>query len=300
MKGHIVRSKVGSPGFYLDLAIVDPENPGRYIIGLICDGKAYDSAASATDRDRLRSQVLELFGWNLYQVWSADWYRNPSRELTRLLAAVEQAKQFTETIDKENEAWQQEVRREIIAENNVSTREYQLADIHIEHIREEFQLYTFADLGNWISEVVQVESPVHFDEMAKRITDAAGIAKVGSRIRYTLTQALEKAKDENKVVVRGDFLWNPEMQVATVRDRSKLPAAYRKLTLIAPEEIYEAIRQVVGSAIAITEQEAIPLVAKMLGFSRMTDEMRQQLSEAIGKTIQEGVLTFEGINLKMA
>ena len=90
------------------------------------------------------------------------------------------------------------------------------------------------------------------------------------------------------------------MQLAVVRDRSKLPAAYRKLTLIAPEEIYEAIRQVVGSAIAITEQEAIPLVAKMLGFSRMTDEMRQQLSEAIGKTIQQGVLTFEGINLKMA
>ncbi|MGY4535792.1 hypothetical protein ACVW0P_000186 [Mucilaginibacter sp. UYNi724] len=297
--GHIVRSKVGSPGFYLDLAVVDPENPGRYLIGLICDGQAYDSAASATDRDRLRSQVLELFGWNLYQVWSADWYRNPSRELTRLLAAVEQAKQVTEIIDKENEAWQQEVSRETVADTNISTDEYRLADIHIEHIREEFQLYTFAELGDWISEVVQVESPVHFDEMAKRITDAGGIAKVGSRIRYTLTQALEQAKDENKVVVRGEFLWQPEMQVATVRDRSKLPAAYRKLALIAPEEIYEAIRQVVGSAIAITEQEAIPLVAKMLGFSRVTDEMRQQLSEAIGKTIQADILTFEGINLKI-
>jgi hypothetical protein len=297
--GHTVRSKVGSPGFYLDLAIVDPENPGRYVIGLICDGKAYDSAASATDRDRLRSQVLELFGWNLYQVWSADWYRNPSRELARLLAAVVQAKQVTETIDKENEAWQQEVSREKNAEINVSTPEYRLADLHIEHIREEFQLYTFAELGNWISEVVQVESPVHFDEMAKRITDAAGIAKVGSRIRYTLTQALEQAKDENKVVTHGDFLWAPEMQRAIVRDRSKLPPAYRKLVLISPEEIYEAIRQVVGNAIAITEQEAIPLAAKMLGFSRVTEEMRQQLSEAIGKTIQEGILTFEGINLKI-
>ncbi|MEB0249984.1 DUF3320 domain-containing protein, partial [Mucilaginibacter sp. 5B2] len=216
--GHIVRSKVGSPGFYLDLAIVDPENPGRYIIGLICDGKAYDSAASATDRDRLRSQVLELFGWNLYQVWSADWYRNPSRELARLLAGVEQAKQVPEIIDKENEAWQQDESRETVADTNISTAEYRLADIHIEHIREEFQLYTFAELGDWISEVVHVESPIHFDEMTKCITDAAGIAKVGSRIRYTLTQALEQAKDENKVVVRCEFLWEPEMQVATVRD----------------------------------------------------------------------------------
>jgi hypothetical protein len=51
-----------------------------------------------------------------------------------------------------------------------------------------------------------------------------------------------------------------------VRDRSKLPPAYRKLALIAPEEIYEAIRQVVGNAIAITEQEAIPLARKNARF----------------------------------
>jgi hypothetical protein len=296
--GHIVRNKVGTPGFYLDLAIVDPENPGRYLLGLICDGKAYDSAASATDRDRLRTQVLELFGWNLYQVWSADWYRNPARELARLLAAIEQAKLVTETIDKEQEAWQQEVSREESPAAKLTTPEYQLAEFHIEHIRAEFQLYTFAELSSWIAEIVQTEGPVHFDEVAKRITDAAGIAKLGSRIRYTLTQALDQAQDEHKVIVKGDFLWAPEMQTAIVRDRSKLPAAYRKLSLVAPEEIQEAILQVVSSSIMIGEQELIPLVARLLGFSRVTDEMKQQLSEAIGKAIQSGIITFEGVSLK--
>jgi hypothetical protein len=298
--GHVVRNKVGSPGFYLDLAVLDPENPGRYILGLICDGKAYDSAASATDRDRLRTQVLELFGWNLYQVWSADWYRNPSRELNRLLAAIEQAKLVTETIDKESDSWNLELTRETVTESNLITPEYQLAEIHIEHIRPEFQLYTFNELGSWISEIVQTESPVHFDEVVKRITDAAGVAKLGSRIRYTLTQALQQAEDEGKVMVKDDFLWAPEMQTPIVRDRSKLPPAYKKLILVAPEEIYGAILQVIGGAISITEQEAIPLIAKLLGFSRVTDEMRQQLSEAVGKTIQSGLITFEGINLKLS
>jgi hypothetical protein len=298
--GYVVRNKVGSPGFYLDLAVVDPENPGRYLLGLICDGKAYDSAASATDRDRLRSQVLELFGWNLYQVWSADWYRNPGRELSRLLVAIEQAKLTTETIDKENDNWQQELSRDSTPAAVMATPEYRLAEIHINHIRPEFQLYTFAELGDWIAEVVQTEGPIHFDEVAKRITDAAGVAKVGSRIRYTLTQALNQAQDEKKVIVKGDFSWATDMETAIVRDRSKLPAAYRKLSLIAPEEIQEGIKQVVGGAISITEEEAIPLVAKLLGFSRVTDEMRQQLSEAIGKTIQTGTVSFEGINLKLA
>ncbi|QEM11017.1 DUF3320 domain-containing protein [Mucilaginibacter rubeus] len=298
--GYIVRDRVGSPGFYLDLAVVDPENPGRYILGLICDGKAYDSAASATDRDRLRGQVLELFGWNLYQVWSTDWYRNPSRELNRLLGAIEAAKHSTESNDVEADILPDEIRREVAAETAPVIQEYKLADVHIEHLRDEFQLYTFAELGNWISEVVQIESPVHFDEMAKRITEAAGIAKVGSRIRYTLTQALQQAKDEGKVIVKDEFLWTPEMERPVVRDRSKLPSAYKKLALIAPEEIYEAIRDVVRGAISITEEDAIPLVAKQLGFARLTEEMRQQLSEAIGKTIQSGILTFEGVNLKLA
>jgi len=298
--GHIVRNKVGTPGFYLDLAVIDPENPGRYVLGISCDGQAYDSATSATDRDRLRTQVLELFGWNLYQVWSADWYRNPVRELARLLTAVEQAKLVVETIDKDDDVWLQEVSREAVPANQFTTPEYQLAEIHIDHPRAEFQLYTFAELSDWIAQIVEIESPVHFEEVAKRITDAAGPTKVGSRIRYTLTQALDQAKDEGKVIAKEDFLWSPEMQVPLVRDRSKLPAAYRKLALVAPEEIYEAIRQVVGSAISITEEEAIPLVAKLLGFSRVTDEMRQQLSEAFGKTIQNSIITFEGVNLKLA
>lgn len=297
--GHIVRNKVGTPGFYLDLAVVDPENPGRYLLGISCDGQSYDSAASATDRDRLRTQVLELFGWNLYQVWSADWYRNPTRELVRLLAAVEQAKQVTETVDKEQDAWQLELSREAAPAHHLVTPEYQLAEIHIEHIRPEFQLYTFAELAGWIATVVQVESPVHFDEMAKRITDAAGITKLGSRIRYTLTQALDQAKDEGKVLVKDDFIWAPDRPAAIARDRSNLPPAYKKLSLIAPEEIQDAIRQVVEGAISITEQETLPLIAKLLGFSRVTDEMKQQLSAAVGKAIQNNVITFEGMNLKV-
>ncbi|MGZ3871376.1 MAG: DUF3320 domain-containing protein, partial [Mucilaginibacter sp.] len=297
--GHVVRNKVGSPGFYLDLAIVDPENPGRYILGMICDGRAYDSAASATDRDRLRTQVLELFGWNLYHIWSTDWYRNPPKELSRLLAAIEKATNATETIDQENEFARQELRRDAAVESTTATPDYRLAEVHIEHLRPEFQLYTFNELGNWISEIVRIESPVHFDEAARRITDAAGISKVGSRIRYTLTQALEQAKDEGKVIVKDDFLWAPEMQVPIVRDRSKLPPAYRKLPYISPEELSQAIRQVVGNSISITEQEAIPLVAKVLGFSRITDEMKQHFSEAVGKAIQSGLITFEGINLKL-
>jgi superfamily I DNA and/or RNA helicase/very-short-patch-repair endonuclease len=86
--GYIIRKQVGSEGFYLDMAVVDPENPGRYLMAVECDGEAYAAAKSASDRDRLRTQVLESIGWKTYRVWSTDWFRNPEREGNCLVASL--------------------------------------------------------------------------------------------------------------------------------------------------------------------------------------------------------------------
>ena len=36
-------------------------------------------ARSARDRDRLRQQVLEQLHWNIYRIWSTDWFQNRRR-----------------------------------------------------------------------------------------------------------------------------------------------------------------------------------------------------------------------------
>ncbi|MDH5299343.1 MAG: AAA domain-containing protein, partial [Desulfobulbaceae bacterium] len=40
-KGYIVHPQVGCSGYRIDLAIVDPERPGRYLLGIECDGANY-------------------------------------------------------------------------------------------------------------------------------------------------------------------------------------------------------------------------------------------------------------------
>lgn len=39
----------------------------------------------------MRSSVLENMGWNLYRVWSAEWYKNPETEGKRLLSFIKDA-----------------------------------------------------------------------------------------------------------------------------------------------------------------------------------------------------------------
>ena len=91
-RGYLVRQEVASVGKFIDIGIVDPDKPGRYLIGIECDGASYHSARSARDRDRLREEVLLGLGWKLHRVWSTDWFRNPDRELERAVEAIERAK----------------------------------------------------------------------------------------------------------------------------------------------------------------------------------------------------------------
>ena len=89
--GYMVDRQIGCAGFRVDLAIVDDENPGKYILGITTDGKMYSSSKVARDRDRLREQVLTGLGWKLYHLWSTDWYRNRDLGRKKLLDFVEKS-----------------------------------------------------------------------------------------------------------------------------------------------------------------------------------------------------------------
>ncbi len=91
-RGWSVRRQVGSSGFRVDLAVLDPERPGSYLLGVECDGANYQASRAARDRDRLRQAVLKGLGWRLHRVWSSDWWFDPAREIERLEEALRQAR----------------------------------------------------------------------------------------------------------------------------------------------------------------------------------------------------------------
>jgi very-short-patch-repair endonuclease len=82
--GYEVHTQVGCSGYRVDLAVVDPLKPDRYLLGIECDGKTYHSSKVARDRDRLRQQVLENLGWKIHRIWSQEWFKKRKLEVTRL------------------------------------------------------------------------------------------------------------------------------------------------------------------------------------------------------------------------
>ena len=83
--GYGCEPQLGVAGYYLDLAVRDPGDPGRFLMGIECDGATYHSAKSARDRDRLRQEILESLGWKIKRIWSTDWFKNPEAQLQPIL-----------------------------------------------------------------------------------------------------------------------------------------------------------------------------------------------------------------------
>ena len=80
-RGWKVQTQVGVSKFRVDLGIVHPDHPGRYLAGVECDGATYHGSPSARDRDRTRHAILEHLGWKLVRLWSTDYFRDPETAL---------------------------------------------------------------------------------------------------------------------------------------------------------------------------------------------------------------------------
>lgn len=87
-KGWETHPQIGVSRFRIDLGVVHPDRPGDYLVGVECDGATYHSAATARDRDKVRSEILSDLGWTLFRVWSTEWWVNRDGALERLHEAI--------------------------------------------------------------------------------------------------------------------------------------------------------------------------------------------------------------------
>jgi very-short-patch-repair endonuclease len=302
--GYEVRQQVGSAGFFIDLAVIDLERPGRYLLGIECDGASYHSARSARDRDRLRQQVLEGLGWRIHRIWSTDYFRNPDRELKRVVEAIEQAKILGHAVDNRSTP-EGRSQNETIERNSSTERAdelpsippYILAGLLVNTGGVELHRMAMPTLADWIVRVVQAESPVHISEVARRIADATGVRRVASRIQAAVESACSFAAKSGAIRRKGDFLWMSSMGQPAIRDRSSLPSSSRKIDLIAPEEIALAIEKAVADSCGMNREDVPAAACRLFGLMRVSEETRAHVNEIIQDLIIANRLANQGEQL---
>jgi very-short-patch-repair endonuclease len=71
-------------GFRIDI-VYDPKIIGVPKIAIECDGAKYHSSQEAYLYDRHRQKILEEHGFVFHRIWSTNWWKNTSRETTKLV-----------------------------------------------------------------------------------------------------------------------------------------------------------------------------------------------------------------------
>ncbi len=294
--GYTVNTKIGCADYRIDLAVVDANSPGRYLLGIECDGAQYRNAPVARDRDRLRQQVLKGLGWTLHRVWSMDWYRNQAETGQRLLEAVENAKVVTPEKPSTAPAPQlvqvppdQPTRKPVpetppSPETSQNIPDYVVcSDLGIP-IQDELHLQPPSQLAKAATKIVEIESPVHINEVILRIRLLWGLKRAGTQIKNAIEEGLASAYQSKHIRRAGDFLWAMDTRETQVRHRLK-----PKIELICKEEIAEAIKLVLASQGAIMPNALAIETAKLFGYKFASKAVRDRIKTLLNKLIQKEI-----------
>ncbi len=87
--GYEAATAVGRSQFKVDVAVVDPKNPERYLLAILIDSQARAATKIARDREITQPSVLQGLGWKVMRVWSIDWMQNRQRVLDAIVRAIE-------------------------------------------------------------------------------------------------------------------------------------------------------------------------------------------------------------------
>lgn len=85
-KGYEVDKEIGIGGYSIGLAV---KKNNEYILGIECDDRLYHNSKSARERDYHRQKYLEIRGWNIYRVWSSNWWKDKDAELDKICARID-------------------------------------------------------------------------------------------------------------------------------------------------------------------------------------------------------------------
>ncbi len=328
-RGWDVRSNVGCTDFHVDLAILDPGDPTRFLCGIECDGPLYRDAATARDRDRTRPEVLRARGWAIERVWSADWFRRPTavadalhRRLDELrLAPRDDAAgtEPTESPDAVDVAVDLDL--DLDGEDDRPGRDasesggsapgdgdaplpdvvpYRSAKPRRLGDGEALRALSPQKLARTLAAIVKEEGPIHRDE-ALRVLIGYFDTRATKHPREAFDRALVAATTDGLIALRDPFLWPVGLERTPVRRRGD-DCAITDPDSIPPEEIEEAVLIVLRREIGVPRVALAARVGALIGFRRASTKLTDSVDRAVASLLERrevgadaaGFLTLTG------
>lgn len=307
--GFNVNTNIGCSGFKIDIGITNPSNPTEYILGILCDGHSYKESKTAKDREIVQSEVLRLLGWQIHKVWSCDWWDNPEKILQEIGLVIknikpgEQAPNVPENNNPgiKNSHPRQEPQKVIIIPKPPVSRyksDYKVCTLKVRNPVPQpdlfLQDYNKKYLIEDIQAVLNVEAPISKELLCRRVLAAWSMVRIGSRIEawFDVIFAQMNIKHTDKGT---RFFWKADQQPEDYAHYriSNNEAEKREASDIPPEEVSNAIREILENQISLNRDELVKEVARIFGFGRTGTYVESAMLSGIEKSVKRGFARVE-------
>ena len=296
--GYVVHTHIGCSGYRIDMGIVNPQHPSCYILGILCDGDNYRKAKTTRDREIVQNSVLRQLGWNICRIWTMDWWENPDEVMETILLAIREAgenagKPPTPPLEQKEYIPQRVQPQSAPPFIQPSGERYLFAALP--PVTLPIEVFFLPEqqhhILSQIERVVKTEAPISRSLLCKRVLSAWGIARLGQRLDAHLDRLLHAGNYFQSVHEGLPFFWlNREQheQYSTYRIHSERDAAD-----LPPEEVANAIKQLLSDEISLPVTDLSRLVAQQFGFSRSGTNVLAAMQRGIKVAVEKGFISVE-------
>ncbi len=309
--GYDVHTQIGSSGFKIDLGVVHPRFPGQYILGIECDGSQYHSSFTARDRDRIRQKFLESLGWKIYRIWSYDWITNRQKEINKISKLIEKLKNSKNSPikrKKENldsvsfeksknfnlqefqQSFENKSKKRIdfnnLPEDFTQYKKYNKAHPNIFVKYRSYDGYSLRRSTPVITNIVKMESPIHINELCKRICQCCNISRLGPSMKSDIYSYIRNSRDMYQST---NTVWK--------KNQSQIPVRYpssnenkRQIINIPAEEIAQALVLLLRDSLSLSEYETVLYTGKIFGFTSVSGKSKEYILKIIDSLFENGYI----------
>lgn len=143
------------------------------------------------------------------------------------------------------------------------------------------------ELANVVSQIVDMEGPIHISEVVRRIRIAWGLKRAGKRIQDAVMDGITFAQENGDITIQDEFLY-PKNRAIIVRRRSGDPPA--KISLICDDEIAEAVKIVIRTQYASPMAEIVKQTSRLFGIKVTRSATAQRIEGVVQQLVDAGEL----------
>ncbi|MBQ9897824.1 MAG: DUF3320 domain-containing protein, partial [Ruminococcus sp.] len=296
--GYQAKCSVGCSDYRIDVAVVNPDKPDTYILGINCCGRAYLDNGTAYDRTLSQPSVLKGLGWNVMNVYILDWLDNKDKVLGKIRSEIEACVErfrHPETKKEESKPKQELVfETEEISSLTEMCDKYEPFKIKEYGMSDKFNEESLGKIIKCINDIIQAEAPINRKTLAKKTFACFGITRPGAAMKRTFDLAFERSDKKTASAGENEFVWQSG-QAPETYDKCRAVCKddeRRDMDEIAPEELAAGIKLIMSRQVAMQRDDLLRETAHLFGFTRLTPTVETAVSLGIRAAKSRGFIEF--------